>query len=506
MKVKFYPVIFFISIAVLVYITHMPMTLNGDVASLLYDTELFLSGGTYVKDFFETNPPMIFILYAPIVILKKITDFNVKTLMYLYVIFFAFISLTICNALLKRILAPQDSYLRNVMIFILVVTFLIIPVIDFGQREHVLFILGMPYVLAVVVRAKGIAISVTIASLIGLMGGLVFSLKPFFLIPIILVECYLIIVRKSITSWLRVESLWMLGVMVVYVAYVFAFHPLYFSVLMPLISRFYFIGTSESWLVIFSMPKVIFCVFIAGYYLIFFEKHNFPELSKVLFLSLMGFIAAFMVPRSPWGYHVFPAYGIALLLSVIYVYTLWAKDINQQLLKKKEMIFIMLASFALPCILIIKEVFLIIQYYQSDNYKILRAKIKTMPYHSIYCFSATTTAICFPHATQNNKEFAGRFPLLWWVRGVRIMESKYGHHNLPTDIMRDKNFLVDALAYDLNHYKPELVIEYKYDRTFFLPKGYDYPTYFLERENFKKAWLHYQLLEDVGSYRFYRRI
>src|SRR5580700_2691649 len=184
MSTKFYPTIFFISIAMMAYIMRAQVVLNGDVASLLYDTELFLSGGTYVKDFFETNPPMIFILYSPIVILQKITHFNIKTIVCFYIILFAFISLAVCYALLKHIISEKDSYLRSAIIFVLLCAFLLIPITDFGQREHLLCILGMPYVFAVVVRAKGIAISVTEATVIGLIGGLVFSLKPFFLIPI----------------------------------------------------------------------------------------------------------------------------------------------------------------------------------------------------------------------------------------------------------------------------------------------------------------------------------
>lgn len=85
------------------------------------------------------------------------------------------------------------------------------------------------------------------------------------------------------------------------------------------------------------------------------------------------------------------------------------------------------------------------------------------------------------------------------------MENKYGNHDLPMDMMRDRNFLMDALAYDLNHYQPEFIITYKRDETLFLPHGYDYPMYFSQRESFKMAWLHYSMLEDIGPFRLYQR-
>ncbi len=504
LKHKTFPFFFFVCVSIIVYLAHMEYILNADVASLLYDTELFLSGGTYVKDFFETNPPMIFILYMPIVFFHKLTSFDIRSLTYFYIFIITFISLIFCNGLLKNILSKEDVFLKNTMMFMLVFAFLIVPLGDFGQREHLLVMLCMPYLFAVVSRAKHISIPFLQACLIGLMAGLVFSLKPFFLIPVILVELYLMLLKKSIKSWVRPESLVMLAVMVLYIAYVFIYHPLYFNVLMPLISQFYFIGTEERWLVMFVKPRVIFCSVVAAYYLFYPHKNHFRELLQVLSLALIGFILAFIVPRSAWTYHVLPAYGVALVLTVIYVYSLWSEDIKQHTLTKKDIFFIVVVSFAMPILIFTKEFFQMIQLYQFKDFNALQARAKTLPYHSFYCFSSLTTGLCFPLVTMHKKEFAGRFPLFWWIRGLRKMEDKYG--SLPTDIMRDKTFLLDALAYDLNHYRPEIIITYKGDEKLFLPKGYDYPAYFSENENFKQAWLHYQWLENIGPFTLYRRM
>lgn len=512
MNIQWYPcflkrkTFYLLTLAVFAYIAHMQYILNADVASLLYDTELFLSGGTYVKDFFETNPPMIFILYTPIVLFHKLTSFNIVSLTYFYFILIAFISLGFCHVLIKNILSEEDVYLKNAIICVLAYTFFIASLNDFGQREHLLFIFCMPYLFALVCRAKNLAISRAQACLIGLMAGLVFSLKPFFLIPLILVELYLMVVKKSIKTWLRPESLMVLGIMVGYITYVFAYHPLYFNVLMPLISRFYFIGTEEYWSSIFTRPRVIFCFSVAAYYLFSLHAKQFRELSQVLSLALVGFILAFMVPRSAWSYHVFPAYGVALVLTVIYIYSIWSKEIKQHTLKKKEIIFIIVASCTMPILIFTKEMFQIFQVYQYKDYNALQARAKTLPYHSFYCFSTLTTGLCFPLVTINNKKFGGRFPMFWWIRGLRKIEDKYGNQLLPEDILSAKAFLLDALAHDLNHYQPEVIIAYKGDEKFFLPKGYDYPMYFSGNENFKQAWLHYQLLENIGSFTLYRRI
>ena len=61
-------------LAVMGYVLQSIIPLNSDVASLLFDTKLFIHGGTYVKDFFETNPPMIFLIYSPVVIAANLTS------------------------------------------------------------------------------------------------------------------------------------------------------------------------------------------------------------------------------------------------------------------------------------------------------------------------------------------------------------------------------------------------------------------------------------------------
>lgn len=487
----------------ILYFLQMQMIFNADVASLLYDTQLFLSGGTYVKDFFETNPPMIFILYTPIIILQKLTAWNIKSLSCLYFIFLGFISLIFCRSFIKIVLPVEDHYLQNAILLMLVYLFFIAPMGDFGQREHLLLMLSMPYLLATVVRAKNISIPIMKAGFVGILAGLVFSLKPFFLVPLMLTECYLMVVKKNFWSWIRTECLILLLVILMYAGYFYYYHALYFDVLIPLLSQFYLPAIKESWLCIFSKPRVIFCSLIIIYYLFFYQKNKFRELSSVLFFSLVGFMFVFIFPRASWNYHVLPAYYVALLLGLIFVYTLWEKDIKQKLLNKQEAFFIIIASFAMPIVIHVNEVRHVIEINQSKYRIALYEKVKTIAHQSIYCFSAITTGLCFPLATESNLQFAGRYPLFWWLRELRKMELKYNDH-LPDEVVRHKNYFIDTVAYDLNHYKPELVITYKWDEQF-LPKGYSYPTYFSTRESFKNAWLPYQLVDDEGPYRLYRR-
>ncbi len=95
---------------ILAYMIQNLGLLAGDVGSLLYDTKLMLGGGTYVTDFMETNPPMIFYLYSPVVILGKLFSLNLTLLFRIYVLVLIFISVTLCIKLLTRIFDKKEEY------------------------------------------------------------------------------------------------------------------------------------------------------------------------------------------------------------------------------------------------------------------------------------------------------------------------------------------------------------------------------------------------------------
>lgn len=476
---------------------------NSDVASLLFDTELFLNGGTYVKDFFETNPPMIFILYTPIVLFQKWTQLDIRYVTYGYIILLAWISIFVCNYLLKKIITKNDDYLRYGMIAALTFDYLFMTLVDFGQREHILLMFIMPYFFSVVLRAQHKSIPSFTALLIGVMAGLVFSLKPFFLAPLVLLELYLMIVRKNLFAWFRIETLMIACVIMFYLAFVYVFYHVYLDTMLPLLSHWYFVSTKETWLIIFSREKVLFCTMMVAYYFLFYKKDYFRELTQVLLLALVGLFMAFLIPRSAWGYHVLPCFAVGVVLCVIYVYQKWSREINQHLLAKREILFIFVASFAMPIVVYLYEVRAVLSAAYADPYIKLYNAIKPIPHQSVYCFSSHTTGLCFPFVSLNNMTFAGRFPLLWWLRGILLAENQ---HLPPSYLLKEKKYFIDALTNDLNHYKPQLIIADKVDEAHFLPHGQTHSAYFSEDAAFRGAWAHYKKFRDVGRFALYQRV
>lgn len=494
---------------ILAYIVQCLGSLNSDVASLLYDTKLILMGGTYVKDFFETNPPLILYLYAPVILIGKVTSFNLASIFRAYVIFLVLISVTCCVKLLEQIFVKRaDYFIFKIVTFILFFILLFLPASEFGQREHFLMILMLPYLFSAVLAAQNKEIPRFFAVLIGVMAGLGFGLKPYFLLPVIFIELYFIFTRRYLLAWVRVESVTCLIVLIIYLSSIFIFQEDYIKIMLPLISHLYFVSIEESWSLIFFRPSVIFCCLAWGYFFIF-NKNNQRELATILMLALTGMIAAFIVPRSAWYYHVLPALSLACLLVWLYIYCAITTQFKGKLLSKIDVCILIAASllmFTIPFVYYFFNTEKAIMEKNSNHFHLLTTYINSLPQpQKLYCFSANTTMDCFPLVYQTHSAFAGRFPLFWWLRGLVKMEIDLGKHPLPPLIAKDKRYLIDVIADDLNRYHPNIIIVNKLFTGQELGNDFDFISYFSGNVKFRAAWRHYHYLKTINVYQLYVR-
>jgi len=205
------PTCFLIVLACLIQ-SHIFM--ERDVIYLTNAAHLLLNGGTYSHDFFETNPPMILFLYIPALFIAKLTALNLIDSIRLYFMLLTLISIGLCYHFLKK-LFNEPIYIRSLLTAIAFVL-LILPSSQFGQREHLLMILVLPYLFVSMLRLQNKSIHWGLAILIGLLAGLGFSIKPHFLTTFMLIECYFLWTRRSLLGWIRIESSLITVVLIAY--------------------------------------------------------------------------------------------------------------------------------------------------------------------------------------------------------------------------------------------------------------------------------------------------
>jgi len=486
---------------------YLKLDLSGDVYYLSYAAGQVLLGKKYGVDIFETNPPMILYLYMPVLFFAKKTGFSLLASFIVYIFSLSLYSILFSWILLKKIISN-----KNVLyFFICIVAFVVIllPLHAFGQREHVFFMLSLPYFFLAVARLDKIKISACLACVIGLLAGLGFCIKPFFLFPLIFIELYLLIKNRSLASVIRTEAVIIYAVITSYLATTIYFFPKYFTVLLPLINEFYFIGVKNSVVEIFTNSIVIFCaIAIAVGFFSLKQKQN-KSIKLIMLLASLGAVAASLVTQTVWYYHMLPALSLAFLLLSFCCFELVVKypynDLNyyESFVYYLFSVLLCLILFAFP----IREFFYVIEYAVTKN-ELKSGESYLVDYFSsqpkkssVMCFSIVITD-CFPLYSKLNMNYGSRYPFFWWLRGVLLVEKEKNIDQKK--FLEGRKYLIDVVSDDLTKNKVDWVIIDNYHFHNF-DKNFNYIKYFSENKKFSAAWSKYKFKKQIDDYAIYQR-
>lgn len=493
---------FFIPIALfsfLAYLLQVPLVFSPDVGYLLYASKQLLAGGNYVSEIFETNPPMILYLYSPIWWLANWMHIEIIFAARLYALLLASLSAVSCFMLLKKITAPKARIYFYSLFYTVLLMLFILPLKAFLQREHILLMVLLPYLFAAVLALEDEPLPPVLAFFIGLFAAAGFALKPFFLVTFCLIEGCFILKKRHFFAWVRMESLIIVSVLLIYFATLWLYKIDYFHVIIPLVLQYYYPIVEKPWIDIISVPSVSFCLAILISYPLLAKHDKFRTMGTVLFLGLLGMTVALLLSRTPWYYHVLPAFGLAFLLVMHYF---------GQAVEDGKRIFL---PIVVMVVILIYPIFHCYQVYQSillftqnDPGRKLTAYLNSFSgEHSVHCFSTYSAATCFPLVYQTNSVYAQRFPAFWWYTGLRLAEK---NHINPVQVRKDKAFLVDKIAEDLNRHQARWVIIDENSFNWMEDKDFSLINMFSENNRFRVAWQQYGYKTNIDHYSVYERI
>jgi hypothetical protein len=291
-----------------------PSYLNHDDAWYLYMGRVVLDGGTIYRDVVDTNPPLIIYLMLPAVWLAGRLDLNAVVVFKAFVFAMSVGSLLVAARLLPSVPGVTPAA-RRLMLTALV--FALLPmarVIEFGQREHFMAMLTMPYVFAAIARAGGQLLRGRVAWPIGMAAGLGFAIKPHALLAWLAIELALALLWRARVSWRRPEVLGSVASMVAYGVAVVLFVPQY----LPLADRVRQVygGMNATPGFLFQIVDIRFWfVGLASMALVRLPRDARPA-PWVLFAAWTGFLLAALIQLKGWNYHLYPSRVACLLFFV----------------------------------------------------------------------------------------------------------------------------------------------------------------------------------------------
>lgn len=321
-----------IGIYVAAWIIQNQLFLNWDISQLLHATRLMLAGGTYSNDFFIPNPPMILFLYTPPLLISKLLGIKVMIPFRIYIFLLISVSFSICCVLAQKIFSKQDNFILSTFLITLATIFLIVPLYEIGQRDCLLLVLTMPYLLLTTLQLEKGNVNNKLRIMIGLLASVGIAMKPHFIIIPFLVECYFAYGKKNLLACFRIETLVISLVIIIHIVITIIYFSDFIFIITPYILKNYYNNLTKPFSQLFLYPFALFFWTPFVFYIVRYPQNRYKNLSSILILALIGFIISFFVQHTTFLYHLIPSFSLSILLSSL----LFALLVKQQYISKRE--------------------------------------------------------------------------------------------------------------------------------------------------------------------------
>jgi len=441
---------------------------------LLYGARLVLHGAKlYGPEVFETNPPMIFWLSMLPVAAADWMHIAETAMGKLFVVGLECAVGLVCIWLVGRMWggAGLSAGARAGLVFVFVTVFAVMPARDFGQRDHLLVLLCIPYVFAAALDvdvdggghrlAAWAGIAIGMAALAGIV------MKPHQVLIPIAVESTLIVLRtrqfgrRAALSLLRPEFVALLVSGLAFLLAVQLFAANYFAQVVPLVRDTYWAFGQWGFAHLLAESVQLHILAVVALGVFFWEGwRRASALSCLLLAAGLASLLAFYIQGTGWYYQQIPALTFfALALWFLGMEWVERRGIQMPAWGPK-------AAAALGLVAVAMTAY-------AANFPFTGARcfpIET-PDPSFYAGLAPGTPVMtlstsveyiMPPIYKYDLTLGQRFPLLVMLPAILRSEDPQGgplkRHLSPNRIAELDAFQHAAISEDLARWKPKLVL------------------------------------------------
>lgn len=493
--------------------------INFDEALILTISERWLGGERLYIDLIDVNPPLIFILNLVPAALERFTGIGGPVALVLSILAFCAVSIWLSLKMISLVVGPDDRATRLMLAPLVVVALVIFPGDNLGQREHLMVVALMPYLLLAAARIRGAEVPLARRIGIAVFAAIGLALKPHFLAIPALIELY-VLAQRGWRPALRDPVPWVMAALfVAYPIAIWIWLPQYYTSVVPLVmSSYESLGTASYMTILLGNqlgPALIVLVplGIAAF------VGQFSPLIRVVVLASLGASVSGVLQGKGWPYHLVPAQTLAVVLSGLMIAALVDRMMVARAqtardktgtggvgISARAVVGITLLSF------VSLSVYIRSTFYDQWGYKdtIVPQLVKIVkPYaagKSILILSPGVYPL-FPMLNYAHAKMALRFETIWPLQGAyngcAVTDPRY--HDAQHVTLSERVF-DQAVLDDFDKYQPPLVIIDKDPGIDWCGgKEFDLLEYFLRKPRFAAEMTHYDLLQQYDRYLIFKR-
>lgn len=470
--------------------------LNQDSYWLLVAARRMLDGAALYREILEVNPPLIVWLSVPAVLTADTVGIGEDSALLIFVLMLAAISLWLVSLVLRRIpgLGARE---QGALLVAAAIALVLLPGRDTAQREHLLLIFVLPYVLLAGARAAAVRYPTSFAATVGVFAAVGFCLKPYFLLIPLALELLIAVRRRSIPAAFRPETL-MVGFGVLsYVGAVAWLAPDYYRIMVPIGLEIYNQTYTDS--LGYVLKRAASSLAVAATILVFVPRFKGPRLD--LLLAFMTAAAAqfaiFAIQSKGWHYQLVPALG--LLFMAIAIVGIGNTGKRQEKPSRRTGVTTRALVAAGLAVLLLAPA--IADQRFNEHFRKIAGPIEDLGLspHSVFFFSAHVWHP-FPLAPATGMKYASRSPAQWLMPGIAQREAMAVEDPDSWTPQMDEivQLAHDSVVRDFEDFGPELVLVHDAEfKAYFHGLRFDYLQWNLEDPRFADIWSNYEKVGEI---------
>ncbi len=480
---KYHPAItaaIFIAITLVWSKLFIGLHMDVDMGWLLQCLDRFIAGGTYTEDFYETNPPLSFLMYLPAYPLY--TYLGIDAQISVLLCFMAY--LMIANITLYKMLTHDRVAI--IAAFFIAQTWAM--GISFGTKDHLIFIflptLCLFQYLITIDKKPGKCISIACI----IMGGIAIALKPHFAIIPAAFFAHRLYTSKSIVKCISsIDFIGLLIFGVFYLIFITLLTPSFWDIF-PIVTSLYSIDKP------FPLTMRLFYLGFAGFAIIcslFIENKNIKAAIYACAALSILCLFPYLLQNKGFHYHALPLLGFGMTALFLGIYGA-AKYLTPHKDVRLWLSAFFIAMLGLTYVTGGQKEF------QTEGQFLAQPLVDTIDElawnrsYATYDFKAPLGALPYMTDLKNGS----RFGQIWALYGLSQKHKAATTDEEKQGIKKQMLKQVDLFAEDMKRYKPSIITIPQYKDPATGEKTKNYYNFLIQNENFKKNMQNY-IYEDT---------
>lgn len=502
-------------LTLLIFTTH-----NNDQSWYLYAAQRVLTGAHISgSELIETNPPLIIWFSVVPAFLGRSLHLDAYLMLEAVVFVMVIASVAWCARILRITGAAQSRALLFIRAGSVLSAEIFMSGFVVGQREHLLVILILPYILSATLSGKSRLPFAELCA-IGIAAGIAVCFKPQDVLILFALELFLALATCSLRRLVSPDFLFACAAVLTYIALVQLATPLYFSSIMPLLRQTY-------WgLGIFSAASLILGTYIfdvafilaLAILLICRQRLRSPLVPAAFLACSLASSIAYFTQHTGGEYRSYPQEAF-LLLAIIWIAadlftpTLSRWKFNQTFAMATLIFALMISPLAIT-------IAYTLQRFEPPPWRVPDAILADYPQQTpVFLFSTTPDAM--RAVLQHHLVWASRFPCLWMLPAIVQNEAAEAggptpRKVLPQELVRKLGALQRAdTTEDFRRWEPSVVVVQQCHKSDSFEPGhcwglanldFDPVAWFLQSPEFAAEWANYRLQSTRQGYDIYTRL